>query len=152
MSRAARSLAGAATVAMLAVLAGCTFPWSAPPSAPSPHDVCRALNESLVAAVPPGESLAELQARGIRLRTPMRFPPGTAPRPAQSSGAVVRLLIAPDGSVVPGSPKTLKSVGETQVAAAMEAAALSMSFDLDAASKVAEPIPFTTALAVCPRS
>ena len=31
-------------------------------------------------------------------------------------------------------------------------AALSMSFDLDAASKVAEPIPFTTALAVCPRS
>jgi hypothetical protein len=148
MNAVARALACAAA----ASLAACTFPWSAPPAPPSPHDVCRTLNESLVAAVPPGESLAELQARGIRVRTPMRFAPGTIPRPAQSSGAVVRLLIAPDGSVVPGSPKTLKSVGEAQVAAAMEAAALSMSFDFEAGTTVAEPVPFTTALAVCPRS
>jgi len=142
----------AVCTAGVVTLCACTFPWSAPPAAPSPHDVCRALTESLVAAVPPGESLAELQARGIRVRTPMRFPPGTAPRPAQHSGAVVRLLIAPDGTVVPGSPKTLKSVGETQVGVAMEAAALSMNFDFEAGTKVAEPVPFTTALAVCPRS
>ena len=141
-----------AMAAAAAALAACTLPWSAPPAPPSPHDVCRALNESLAAAVPPGESVAELQARGIRVRTPLRFAPGTAPRPAQSSGAVVRLLIAPDGSVVPGSPKTLKSVGEAQVAVAMEVAALSMRFDFDAGTAVAEPVPFTTALAVCPRS
>ena len=133
-------------------LAACTFPWSAPAPGPSPSEACRTLTESLVAAVPPGESQAELQARGIRLRTPMRFAPGTAPRPAQHSGAVVRLLIAPDGSVVPGSPKTMKIVGESQVAAAMEVAALSMSFEFEAGARLAEPVPFTTALAVCPRS
>jgi len=123
-----------------------------PPAAPSPHDVCRALGESLAAAVAPGESLAELQARGIRVRTPLRFAPGTAPRPTQSSGAVVRALIAPDGTVVPGSPKTVKSVGEAQVASAMEVAALSMSFELDTGMRLAEPVPFATLLAVCPRS
>jgi hypothetical protein len=65
---------------------------------------------------------------------------------------VVRLLIAPDGSVVPGSPKTLKSVGDAQVGAAMEVAALSMSFAFDDGTTPAEPVPFTTSLAVCPRS
>jgi hypothetical protein len=142
---------GLAAVTAALSLAGCTFPWSAPAPA-SPDEVCSKLNESLVAAVPPGESLAELQASGVRLRTPLRFAPGTAPRPAQSSGAVVRLMIAPDGSVVPGSPKTLKTVGEAQVASAMEVAALSMSFEFDAAARPTAPIPFTTALAVCPRS
>ena len=132
-------------------LAGCSFPWSAP-APPSPDEVCGALNESLAAAVPPGESLTELQARGVRLRTPLRFAPGTAPRPSQSSGGVVRGLIAPDGNVVPGSVKTLKAVGEPQVAGAMEVAALSMSFEFDAAARPTVPIPFTTALAVCPRS
>jgi hypothetical protein len=92
-----------------------------PPAAARPRRTvaarrAAALNDSLAAAVPPGESLAELQARGIRVRTPLQLPPGTAPRPSQQRrrGA---LLIQPDGSVVPGSPKTLKSVGEAQVAA-----------------------------------
>ena len=135
-----------------ATLAACALPWPVPFAGPSPFEACRTLNETLAAAVPPGESLAELQARGIRVRTPLRFAPGTAPRPGQSSGAVVRLLIAPDGSVVPGSPRTLKSVGEAQVAAAMEAAALSMNFEFDPGAKLGAPVPFTTALAVCPRS
>ena len=61
-------------------------------------------------------------------------------------------MIAPDGSVVPGSPKTLKSVGEPQVARAIEAAALSMSFELDPGTRPAAPVPHTTVLAVCQRS
>ncbi|HEV7913250.1 MAG TPA: hypothetical protein VGP22_05755, partial [Albitalea sp.] len=119
-----------AAVVAAAAVAGCG--WLAPPPpapTPSPNDACRALNESLAAAVPPGESLAELQARGVRVQTPLSFPPGTSPRPAQPSGAVVQMLIGVDGSVVPGSPKIVKSVGEAQVASAMEAAALSMRFE-----------------------
>jgi hypothetical protein len=146
---AARSLAGACAAAGLAA---CSLPpWLAPPAGPSAADACRAVDETLAAAVPPGESLAELQARGIRLRTPMRFPPGTAPRPTQPSGAVVRVLIGPDGTVLPGSPRTLKSVGEAQVASAMEAAALSMNFEIDGGAKDAAPVPFATLLAVCAR-
>lgn len=133
-------------------LAGCTPPPPAPPPMASPHDACRALLDSLNAAVPPGQSLAELQARGIRLRTPLAFPPGTAPRPQQPSGAAVQLMIHPDGSVVPGSPKTVKSVGEPQVASAMEAGALSMNFDIDGAARPSAPVPFTTTFAVCLRS
>jgi len=148
MSRAA----ALAALAAAATLGGCAMPWPLPLPAPSPHDACRTVNETVAAAVPPGESLAELQARGIHQRTPLRFLPGAAPRPAQSSGAAVRVLIAPDGTVVPGSPRTLKSVGEPQVAAAMEAAALSMAFEFDADARPAAPVPFTAALAVCPRS
>jgi len=120
----------------------------APPVA-SPEDACRALLDSLAVAVPPGESLAELQARGVRVRTPLRFAPGSAPRPSHASGAAVRLMIDADGAVLPGSPKTVKSVGEPQVASAMEAAALSMSFDIDAAARPAAPIPLTTTFAAC---
>jgi hypothetical protein len=141
--------------ALAAVLAGCTSaPPAAPPEppAPSPSEACRTLNDTLAAAVPPGESLAELQARGIRLRTPLRFPPGAVARPVVNSGAAVQMLIQPDGSIAPGSPKTLKSVGEPQVAAAMESGALSMSFDIDAAAKPAAQVPFTTTLVVCTRA
>jgi hypothetical protein len=133
-------------------LVGCST--NSPPAVPSasPNDACRALNESLAAAIPPGQSQAELQARGIRMRTPLSFPPGTAPRPQQPGGAAVQLMIGPEGTVVPGSPKTLKSIGEAQIASAMEAAALSMSFDVDPAAKPTLPVPFTTILAVCLRS
>ena len=140
--------------ALTAVLAGCdsTPPPPPPvPSAPSPSDVCRTLTDSLTAAVPPGESQAELQARGIRVRTPLVFPPGTLPRPTTPSGAAVRLQIAPDGTVVPGSPKTVKTVGDAQVANAVEAAALAMNFDIDAATKPTAPVPFTTVYAACLR-
>jgi hypothetical protein len=102
--------------------------------------------------VPPGESLAELQARGVRLRTPLNFAPGSLPASQQPSGAAVRLMINPDGTVVPGSPRTVRSVGEPQMAAAMEAAALSMAFDIDAAAKPAAPIPLTATYAACARS
>ena len=151
MKRAAR-LAPLATGLVLA-LAGCIgAPPSAPPPANSPSDACRALTDSLNAAVPLGQSQAELQARGIRVRTPLSFPPGSAPRPQQPSGAAVQLLIQPDGSVLPGSPRTLKSVGEPQIAAAMEAGALSMSFDVDSSTRPTQPVPFTTVLALCVRS
>lgn len=134
-------------------LAGCmTPPPPAPPPAPSPPEACRALIDSLNAVVPPGQSLADLQARGIRVRTPLAFPPGSVPRPLQSSGAAVQLLINPDGTVVPGSPKALKSVGEPQIASAMEAGALSMMFDIDGAARPSAPVPFTTTFAVCVRS
>ena len=141
------------TAALLAALAGCASPPPAPPvAAPaSPEEVCRGLADSLAAAVPPGESLAELQARGIQLRTPLRFPPGTVPRPLQSSGAAVHLLIAPDGTVAAGSPKTVRSVGEPQLGVAMESAALSMTFDIDPGLKPAAPIPYTTTFFVCMR-
>jgi hypothetical protein len=142
-------------LALAVVLAGCSAAPPAPPPAPpppSPSEACRTLNDTLTAAVPPGESLAELQARGIRLRTPLRFPPGAVARPVVNSGAAVQMLVQPDGSVAPGSPKTLKSVGEPQVAAAMESGALSMSFDIDAAAKPAAPVPFTTTFVVCTRS
>ncbi|WP_280153196.1 hypothetical protein [Piscinibacter sp. XHJ-5] len=140
-----------AAPAAAAGLAACTV-FAPPPPAPAPSDACGALNESLAAAVPPGESLADLQARGVRVRTPLSFPPGSAPRASQSGGAVVRLMIQPDGSVAPGSPRTVKSVGEAQIAAATEAAALSMSFDFDAGTRPAGPIPFTTVYAACARS
>jgi len=145
------------TVALLAgttlLMGGCmTAPPSAPvPPPPSPHDACRALVDSLVAAIPPGQSLADLQARGLRVRTPLSFPPGTAPPSAQSSGATVQLMIQPDGNVVPGSPRTLKSVGEPQIAQAMEAGALSMQFDFDMVAKPTVPIPYTTTFAMCLR-
>jgi hypothetical protein len=141
------------TALACAALGACVFaPTPSGPPAPSPGDACRALTDSLTAAVPPGESLAELQARGVRVRTPLSFPPGAAPRPAQPGGAVVQLMINPDGSVVPGSPKTVKSIGEAQIASAMEAAALSMSFEFEPGAKPAMPIPFTTTYAVCLRS
>ncbi|HEY0855458.1 MAG TPA: hypothetical protein VGE16_00270 [Albitalea sp.] len=148
MNQALRAAVGAAC---LAALAACTV---RPPPAtiPSPADVCKALNEALIEAVPPGESLAELQARGVRVRTPLNFAPGTMPASQQASGAAVRLLINADGTVVPGSPRIVKSVGEPQMAAAMEAAALSMTFDLDPAVKPAAPIPFTAIHAACARS
>jgi hypothetical protein len=151
MNPGARCVAGAAMAA--AWLAGCTSakpPPAAAAAAPSAAEACRTLIDSLAAVVPPGQSLAELQARGIRVRNPLRFPPGAVQRPLQSSGAAVQMMINPDGTVVPGSPKTVKAVGEPQVAAAMEAGALSMSFDLDgAAAKPASPIPYVTTFAVC---
>ncbi|HEX6703298.1 MAG TPA: hypothetical protein VF169_00950 [Albitalea sp.] len=143
----AAALAGAA-------LAGCSVFAPAPPAPPppSPFDACSAVADSLSAAVPPGESLAELQARGVRVRTPLSFPPGAALRPPQPSGAAVRLMIGPDGTVVPGSPKVLKSIGETQIASAMEGAVLSMSFDFDAGARPSAPVPFTAVYAACVRS
>ena len=143
----------AALIGSVVLLAGCATP-PAPPTPPplSPHEACRALVDSLNAAIAPGQSLAELQARGIRLRTPLSFPPGTVPRPQQSSGAAVQMMIQADGSVLPGSPKTLKSVGEAQIGTAMEAGALSVQFDLDGLNpKPSEPIPYTTMFAVCNR-
>ena len=143
----------AVLVGSVVLLAGCATP-PAPPAAPtpSPQEACRALIDSLNAAIAPGQSLAELQARGIRLRTPLSFPPGTVPRPQQSSGAAVQMMIQPDGSVLPGSPKTLKSVGEAQIGTAMEAGALSVQFDLDGLTpKPSEPIPYTTMFVVCNR-
>jgi hypothetical protein len=123
----------------------------APASAPSPSDACRNVTDSLAAAVPLGESQAELQARGIRVRTPLAFAPGTAPRPQLPSGAAVRLQIAPDGTVVPGSAKIVKSIGEPQVASAIEGAVLSMNFDIDAGARPAAPVSFTTVYAACLR-
>ncbi|HJV96739.1 MAG TPA: hypothetical protein VJ608_11910, partial [Albitalea sp.] len=87
-----------------------------------------------------------------RVKTPLTLAPGAAPPAPQPSGAAVRMLIAPDGSVAPGSPRTLKSVGEAQLAQALEAAALSMSFEFDAAAKPAAPIPFTATFALCQAS
>lgn len=141
------------SIVFSAILAGCATPPPPPaPPVPSPADSCRALLDSLNAAVAPGQSLAELQARGVRVRTPLSFPPGTVPRPVQSSGAAVQMMIQPDGSVLPGSPRTLKSVGEAQIGTAMEAGALSMQFDVDAlAPKPTEPIPYTATFAVCIR-
>ena len=147
--RAAQSIA----VALAGLsLVGCFGLRQSPAPAPSPHEACQALLESLAAAVPPGESLAELQARGVHVRTPLSFPPGTAPNPAQPSGAAVRLLISPDGTVLPGSPKTLKSIGEAQLAPAVEAAALSMDFMFDAGAKPTGPVPLTATYAACARS
>ncbi len=140
-------------VGSVVLLAGCATPPAPPaPPPPSAQEACRALIDSLNAVIAPGQSLAELQARGIRLRTPLSFPPGTVPRPQQSSGAAVQMLIQPDGSVLPGSPKTLKTVGEPQIGTAMEAGALSVQFDLDSLNpKPTEPIPYTTMFAVCNR-
>jgi hypothetical protein len=143
--------APAVVYAASVTLSACIAP-PPPASAPSPSDSCRAVVDSLNAAIPPGESLAELQARGVRLRTPLNLPPGSVTRPQQSSGAAVRLMINPDGTVMAGSPKVVKSVGEPQVAASIEAAALSMAFDIDAPAKSSVPIPFTVTHSVCVRS
>jgi hypothetical protein len=144
----ARALAGSSALA----LAGCRLlPGGAPP-APSLDDACRLVNESLLAAVPAGQSLDELQARGVRVKTPLRFPPGTLPASVRPSGAAVQGLIGPDGTVLPGSPRAIKSIGEPQVATAMEAGALSMNFEIDQSVRPAQPIPFTTTFAVCTRS
>lgn len=144
------NLRAAVAVAAALWLAGCRAP-APPPPAPSPHDTCRAVIDSLTAAIPPGQSLAELQARGIRVRTPLALPPGSAPASSQPGGATVQALIAADGTVVPGSPKTLKLVGEPQIAHAVEAGALSMAFDIDGARPTA-PVPFTTTMTLCGRS
>ena len=91
--------------------------------------------------------------------TPPPPPPApSAPSPSDvcrtltdSLTAAVRLQIAPDGTVVPGSPKTVKAVGDAQVASAVEAAALAMNFDVDAGAKPTAPVPFTTVYAACLR-
>jgi hypothetical protein len=145
-----RGLARAAALLLLAGLSACSAP---PPAARlSAEDACRALIDSLNSAIPPGQSLAELQARGIRVRTPFSFAPGTVPASGQPGGAAVQGMISPDGSVVPGSPKAIKSVGEAQLASAIEAGTLSMSFEFDAGAKPAAPIPFTATYALCTRS
>jgi hypothetical protein len=141
-----------ALVTAASALSACTLRGAPPVAPPSPHDSCSALNDSLNAAVAPGQSLAELQARGIRMRTPLSLPPGTSPATAQPSGAAVQALIGVDGRVVAGSPRTLKSIGEAQIANAVEAGALSMSFDFDAGVRPGAPIPFTTTYASCARS
>jgi len=140
----------ACVVAAVAGLAACTLPGI--PLPPSPADNCRTVHESLSAAVPPGQSLADLQARGIRLRTPLSFPPGTWPASAQPGGAAVQGMIGTDGAVIPGSPRTLKSIGEADIASAVEAGALAMTFEFDPGAKPATPIPFTTTYAACARS
>jgi hypothetical protein len=147
-------LTACSAVCVALAMTACTTPppAAAPAPAPSPADACKALVESLTAAIPVGQSLAELQARGLRVKTPLSFPPGSVPRPVQSSGAAVQMLIQADGGVTPGSQKTLKSVGEPQIATAMEAAALSMRFDFDDVSKFAAPVPYVATFAVCIRS
>jgi hypothetical protein len=148
MNRAAGRVATAAAAALW--VAGCRAP--APPlPVPSPNDSCRAVADTLTAAIPPGQSLAELQARGIRVRTPLALPPGSAPASSQPGGAAVQALIAADGSIVPGSPKVLKLVGEAQIADAVEAGALSMAFDIDG-TRPSAPVPFTTTMTLCGRS
>lgn len=138
-------------VVLLAMLGGCATGPAPQPPQPSANDLCRALIDDLKASIAPGQSLAELQARGFRVKTPLSFPPGTS-APQQSSGAVVQMMIQPDGSIQPGSPRTLKSVGEAQIGQAMEAGALSVQFDVDAVSpKPTEPVPYTTLFAVCNR-
>ena len=133
------------------LVVGCTAPTPPAPTPAPPADPCRVLDESMAAAVPPGQSLAELQARGIRVRTPLVLPPGAAPRGGASGGAAVQMQVQPDGSVAPGSPKTLKSAGDPQLAASIEAGALSMNFDIDGAAKPSTPVPFTTVFVVCAR-
>ena len=142
-----------ATAWAAAVMAGCTLlPLPAPSPPPSPEEACRALRETLAAAVPPGESLDDLQARGLRVRTPLSFAPGAAPRAAQAGGAAVRLMIDPEGHVVPGSPKTLRHIGEVQIASAVEAAALSMTFEFEGGARPLGAIALTAVYAACPRS
>jgi len=151
MNPAAARAGSLALVAM--ALAGCRAP--APPTvppAPSPTDACRAVSDSLAAAVLPGQSLAELQARGIRVRTPIAFPPGSMPAAGPPAGAAVQAMISADGEVVPGSPRTLKSIGDPQLARALEAGALSMRFDFDAGAKPTTPVPFVATFAACARS
>jgi hypothetical protein len=151
MKRVARTAVGLALLAVLALLASCLWrPAAAPPL--SPHDACRAVSETLAAAVSPGQSLLDLQARGIRVRTPLNFAPGTVPAPTQPSGAAVQGMIGPDGAVIAGSARTIKGIGEPQTARAVEVAVLSMSFDVDAVAKPTAPIPFTMTYALCPRS
>jgi len=150
-ARAATWVRRGAFAAAVTALGGCVLRGAAPP-AMSPHDACRAVSESLHAAVPPGQSLAELQARGIRVRTPLNFPPGTVPASGPPSGAAVQGMIGPDGSVLPGSPKTVKSIGEVQFASAMEAGALSMRFEFDPGARPIAPVPFTATYAACARS
>ena len=76
-----------------------------------------------------------------------RIDGGARGNPGPAGWGVV--IQTPDGTVVPGSPKTVKSIGESQIASALEAAALSMSFDFDAGAKPAMPIAFTTTFAAC---
>ena len=154
MMQPVRHLAGwrHAGLVLLVSLAGCASAPAPQAPQPSPNDVCHALLEDLKAAIAPGQSLADLQARGFRVKTSLNFPPGTVPRPQQSSGAAVQMMILPDGSIQPGSPRTLKSVGEPQIGQAMEVGALSVQFDVDAVSpKPTEPVPYTTLFAVCNR-
>jgi hypothetical protein len=136
-----------------AALAGCTLltpPEEAP--APSAEEACRVVRESLAAAVPPGESLDDLQARGLRVRTPLSFAPGALPRAVHAAGAAVRLMIDPEGHVIPGSPKTLRHIGEPQIARAVESAALSMSFEFEPGARPTDAIALTAVYAACPRS
>ena len=142
-----------AAIWVTAALAGCTLlSPPAPAPAPSAEEACRAVRESLAAAVPPGESLDDLQARGLRVRTPLDFGPGALPRAAHAGGAAVRLMIDPEGHVVPGSPKTLKHIGELQIARAVEAAALSMSFEFEPGARPADAVALTAVYTACPRS
>ena len=143
------SCGSVATALALAALGACSAP---PATRLSAEDACRALVDSLNSAVPPGQSLAELQARGIRVRTPLRLPPGALPASDQPGGAAVQGMISLDGRVVPGSPKAIRSMGEAQIAAAIEAGALSMSFEFDVGAKPVAPIPFTTTYSLCIRS
>ena len=156
MTPAPRGMAWSRRVAAtwaVAALAGCTLrPPAVPGPSTTPEEACRAVRESLSAAVPPGESLDDLQARGLRVRTPLSFAPGAAPRAVQPGGAAVRLMIDPEGRVVPGSPKTLKNIGEPQIAIAVEAAALSMSFEFEGGARPAGAIALTAVYAACPRS
>ncbi len=148
MTFTARAVAAAGALAG-ALLAGCAIVQAPEPAtAESAVDACRALENSLAEAVPPGESIAELQARGIQVRTPLSFPPGGAPQPAHAGGAVVEAVIESDGSVRPGSPHALRSIGDPQIATSVVAATLSMSFHFDGAPPPA-PVAFATIYAVC---
>jgi hypothetical protein len=141
-----------AGLVLLVSLAGCASAPAPQVPQPSPAEACRALLDDLKSSIEPGQALADLQARGFRIKTPLSFPPGSVPRPQHSSGAVVQMMIQPDGSIQPGSPRTLKTVGEAQIGQAMEAGALSVQFDLDAVNpKPTEPVPYTILFAVCSR-
>jgi hypothetical protein len=61
-------------------------------------------------------------------------------------------MIDPEGHVIPGSPKTLRHIGEPQIARAVESAALSMSFEFEPGARPTDAIALTAVYAACPRS
>jgi len=117
------------------------------PGQPDPN--CIALLDQLASEIPPEESLAGLQKKGMKLVRPLLMLNKDAFQPAEHSGVIVRMRVGANGKAADGSVQVLKSVGDPRLAQAMTTAAQGIQFDFSAMFRPPLVTVFTTSYVTC---
>lgn len=144
--------AGTPTPAPATAPAAAAAPAPAPaparqPGQPDPN--CIALLDQLASEIPPEQSLAVLQTKGMKLVRPLLMLNKDAFQPVEHSGVIVRMRVNNSGRVADGSVQVLKSVGDPRLAQAMSTAAQGVQFDFSAMFRPPLVTVFTTSYVTC---